>query len=479
MPILPGHSDHGIPVGCVVSGRLHGPLTRTDGITAQACLKELRDIRGCLYLHFDGVRYCFKTTPNVNMLIEQEAEAVDRERGAVEKEIKERLERKLGGQHNAVIWPSRSDQIPDEQPAFLVAYLPIEFAQRSKAERDRLAKEMLEKCGDKPRRYRNGIGLAIPDRSQITPLQRSVRYLLAVDRVLAKKSQHQLTKPQLDELAERRRTEEGGAESSFRVLYSAVWLPRLEDGSITVEPVEIGGRPLQATEIHARIMELLTSGPSQRVFGSLAPRRIIERMKVGEAAGDAAQLRLGVRVRDVQDAFFGILGFPRLTDRSVLSKAMATGVKDGLFGYTGRGTPEMGPDGRYQMPPDQVVCGTVLSEDEVDLDDGLLMLPQAVPAPLIEPPPGSEPPVPPGAEPPGPVPPGPGPAAEKQTAVQLSFWATREQLFAAWNGLANLADAAGTVHVTVEAHKQDGFDQVWLRNAVTEPVEESGAEVDG
>jgi hypothetical protein len=35
-----------------------------------------------------------------------------------------------------------------------------------------------------------------------------------------------------------------------------------------------------------------------------------------------------------------------------------------------------------------------------------------------------------------------------------------------------------TVHVSVEARKDDGFDPVWLRNAVTEPVEESGAEVD-
>ena len=62
--------------------------------------------------------------------------------------------------------------------------------------------------------------------------------------------------------------------------------------------------------------------------------------------------------------------------------------------------------------------------------------------------------------------------------VRISFWADRQQLFAAWNGVANLADAAGTVHVTVEAHKEEGFDRVWLRNAVTEPIEESGADVD-
>ncbi len=47
-----------------------------DSTTIQACLKELKE--QCLYLHFDGVRYCFKKDPNVTLLIEQEADAVAR-----------------------------------------------------------------------------------------------------------------------------------------------------------------------------------------------------------------------------------------------------------------------------------------------------------------------------------------------------------------------------------------------------------------
>ena len=37
-----------------------------DSTTALACLKELKE--QCLYLHFDGVRYCFKKDPNVTLL---------------------------------------------------------------------------------------------------------------------------------------------------------------------------------------------------------------------------------------------------------------------------------------------------------------------------------------------------------------------------------------------------------------------------
>jgi len=43
-----------------------------DSTTALACLKELKE--QCLYLHFDGARYCFKKDPNVTLLVEQECE---------------------------------------------------------------------------------------------------------------------------------------------------------------------------------------------------------------------------------------------------------------------------------------------------------------------------------------------------------------------------------------------------------------------
>jgi hypothetical protein len=84
---------------------------------------------------------------------------------------------------------------------------------------------------------------------------------LAIDRVEAKKQQLRLTKDQLDQLRERKRTEQAAAESCFRELYTAAWLPRVQDGELDIEKVERGGRPLQATGVQERIMELLTSVP--------------------------------------------------------------------------------------------------------------------------------------------------------------------------------------------------------------------------
>jgi hypothetical protein len=47
--------------------------------------------------------------------------------------IKEMLDARLAGHHTAIVWPAKSQDIPHEDPRFLVAYLPLEFAAEDKA----------------------------------------------------------------------------------------------------------------------------------------------------------------------------------------------------------------------------------------------------------------------------------------------------------------------------------------------------------
>ena len=65
----PGVAENELLAACV------GP--DLDNITATAVLSELRNT--CLYLHYDGVRYCFKKDPNVTKLIEDAEQTVARE----------------------------------------------------------------------------------------------------------------------------------------------------------------------------------------------------------------------------------------------------------------------------------------------------------------------------------------------------------------------------------------------------------------
>jgi hypothetical protein len=56
---------------------------------------------------------------------------------------------------------------------------------------------------------------------------------------------------------------------------------------------------------------------------------------------------------------------------------------------------------------------------------------------------------------------------------------TRQQLYASFQAIGNLAETAGSIRVTVEADKPGGFDPAWLRNAVLEPLDEADVEVEG
>jgi hypothetical protein len=458
-----------------------------DSTTALACLKELKE--QCLYLHFDGARYCFKKDPNVTLLIEQEAEAVGRNDKQVRARVKEMIEARLAGHRSAIVWPESPGDIPDRDPSFLVAYLPLEFAGKPRGQQEPLAKDLLEKYGEKPRAYRNGVGLAIPTGDQVEILRRAVRYLIATEGVKAKAKQLNLTDEQRSQLRERESTEAAAAESALLMLYTELWLPRAEEGGIGLEKVAAGGRPLQTrlndkkqAMIHERIVELITQ-VQKRVFDTINPRKIVELFGLGEGTPP----QLGVSTGEVVDGFYSFLGFTRLMTSGVIRKAVVRGVQEGHFGYMTGPKPGLGTDGKFEVLVSKVRFKAAVAEDEIDLESGSLLLPQAIPqaAPTGPEPtlvvPGGESPqpgggvggvtLPPGVAPPvGPVTPV-KPVGEK--AVELTFDADRHQLYTAWNAIANLADLAGKVKVTIRAESEKGFDKGKLQNGVLEPLREA------
>ena len=162
------------------------------------------------------------------------------------------------------------------------------------------------------------------------------------------------------------------------------------------------------------------------------------------------------------DGFYSFLGFPRLVNGAVVVKAIAKGAHESFFGYYSGTTPTLGADGKYQVPPDRVPFNKPVSEDEIDLESGFLMMPLAVPvAPSekITPQPEKK------------------PRDERKPnelspakTVEFSLSADRNQLYSAWN---DLSDLAGNVNVTVRADSAEGFDKNKLHNGVLEPLRES------
>ena len=447
-----------------------------DNTTVQACLKELRE--QCLYLHFDG-RYCFKKDPNVTLLVEQEADAVARSEDLVRARIREMIEARLAGQSSAIVWPAKAADIPDREPRFLIAYLPLEHAALPEAEQQAIVKDYAENYGTRAREFRNALGIAVPSKDQIEVLRRATRYLLAVERVQGKARELNLTNAQKSQVKERQATELAAAESALLKLYEAVLLPTMDGGSASFETVGIGGRPLQTildgkkqAQIHQRLLELLTT-VQRKVFGTLAPGRIVELFKLGSGEQDQS----GIAVAKVVAGSFSFLGFPRLQDVDAIRHAIARGVTTGNFAYA-IGDPQPGANGRYEIDWSRIAFKREVAEDEVDLDAGFLMTPSALPereGPLPE---KSAPEIRDGHEPYVVDQTGraddPKPLVSVASLHGIKFTADRDALFAAWNAVANLAELAGEVTVSVSVNETAELDKQKLENGVLEPLRELG-----
>jgi len=268
----------------------------------------------------------------------------------------------------------------------------------------------------------------------------------------------------------------------------------VQDGELEIEKVERGGRPLQATGVHERIMELLTSVGTPRIHGSVTPRKIAERVRLGESIVEGEPPIMGIKASDVLESFFRDIAPPQLESASVLRKGIARGVAEGVFGYVGavHKPPVLGPDGKYQVNRDKVILGRSIADDEIDFDSGFLMMPHAIPEAPAAQPEGTFP-IDSGAVPQPSVQEGPagigvGAGTESQTTgtdvsgrkkrVAFAFEATREQVFKAFPAIANLADKSdgARVRIRVEGSSAAGFDPSWLRNAVNEPLDEADIE---
>ena len=330
------------------------------GLDGNVVRSALADLRGetLLYLHYTGRRYRFEPTPNLNKLIVTEQDKFEADE--VLSVVRRNLEQALGrsnGQGEIVVWPADSAQIRDGVHAFLVAYLSPDWDE-GKQPLERLAGH----CGDAPRRFKNALALALPDRSTFDAARQAARTTLAVESLLSRTSRHNFSPEQVAELKDRAAGANSKLTSLMGQAYDRVVVPVGSDGNagIRFEEASLGTVLAAGRSLHERVREAL----GHQVFDRLTPARLAAIAKLNDQGV--------VWCEKLADDFFAYFELTKLWSTEALQGSIAEGVTSGLFAYS---VGVSGEAGEVQVSdPSLVRLRRPLSADEVDLGPSAALL---------------------------------------------------------------------------------------------------------
>lgn len=447
------------------------------GLERTLLITALNDLRNeLLYLHYTGKRYRFETQANLNKMIDDEMKKFDVEN--VTGRLKLALETALRVARGAVLWPEDSGRVNDRVPMLQVVYLPLDWANAADDEsRNRRLTEWLEYCGSTRREYKNGLAFALPGYSAADSLRAAARTLLALESLKKDHRRYSIGNEQMHEIDDRIRISADQINRGIVALYDRVAVPtKSEDGQngpYAWRSVNLQSR--SDSQLHARVTGALAD--AYLISERLTPERLITLTHLSESP---------VQETDrITDGFFSYLDFVRLTSAEVIKDTIGRGVSESKLGYSALIEER---DGQPYFPdPGLVYFGRHLPSDEIDLS-GAYVVYAALAREIVTPPPSpvveDAPVVPEDMSPsaPGassamaPVTVSPSTAAAPTRRLyRLSASAEKGKVSKLFRAIQNLGDKADRVHLelNVSAESDGGFDPVWLRNAVEEPLDEA------
>jgi hypothetical protein len=439
------------------------------------CLHDLRD--ELLYLHHFGRRYRFEPKANLNLLINEERSKWEPQE--VLERVRQELARILGSaKDRAVLWPPDSGAIPDD-PVFRIVYLGWQWTELSETELDANVARLVEERRPARRSYRNGLTFTVGSRAGFDRAREAARQLLALDSLLGQVRSKRLSldKEQVEDLTERKKAATADLAGALDRLYEKVLvpIPSREGGKpFAFDVVDLRAQLAGGRDLHTRLLDALR----KHVFDTITPARLLALTRLGEA-------RDFVSGEELVTWFFSYFDFPKLTNEGPLRDAIARGTIE-HFAYVSGARVE---DSRLVVSrPELIRFGATVPTDEIDLGPGCFLISAKLAEELRGPAPGTD------------SMPSAGTSAEESPATDdqaagdaaateategkthylVRFRANAAQLFRALPALQNLADRAASfsVFVEVDAEGREAFDRGWLRNAVSEHLDEAGIDAE-
>jgi predicted AAA+ superfamily ATPase len=321
-------------------------------------VNKLKEPLTSLYLDFREEKYLYVTevpltkalSSKMNMISENE----------IKEEEKSALKRSLTNEYfEVIIWGKNSKDIPDTKKLKLVVMECFD---------EKLCKEFLEQCGDKPRIYRNTIIFMCPMEQEKENIENFFREKLAWQYIEKDKTLH-ISDEQRKEVREKIKKIESEVKERIRNFYRILLVP-LKDG---FKQIDLGIATYGIENINKEIYERLKS--EAVICEKLHPLVIKDRYLKDKDY---------VETKKILESFYQTPGEIIMTNENVLKDAIKKGVKDGLFGF---GSIENGKPVCKHFKDD---CFPELVEEEIITKKELCQKPEPPPEHPIPPLTGKE-----------------------------------------------------------------------------------------
>src|SRR5216684_8414813 len=297
----------------------------------------------------------------------------------------EEVRKAIVNEREPVVWPKDTHEVRDRLPEFQIVYLPPTWLDHHpEREKQELGmRQYIEQWGNAPRRFHNGLTLAVPERRMVVAIQNAVRLILTLELLQGQKTQLQLTPQQEAELAERKRKAENELKGGISQLYPVVYTPQYSEQrgqTYFLDPLTVQGYS-QASQIHTRIKEALHN---RVVWDSVQPSKLATLVRLNEQEPVERQY---YTVAALVSCFFSYYNWAHIWDEKVVRQAIIVGVKNRTFAYVANAHKDSQENLVLGGPASTTVYyGRDIRANELDMGESAFILSAAYAQQLLTPP---------------------------------------------------------------------------------------------
>ena len=267
------------------------------------------------YLNQKGDRYYFSDVPNLNrMVIDKKGMVQPR---AVRDELETLLKREFGNKLRCYLWPSSSDEIPDDR------HLKLAVLDPENRPSERELKQWVDRRNGGFRAYQNTLFFALPDRDRFSRVAEDLKEFLALQEIRAEIENDDRAgmSEKRSEVNRRLKKLREDFPLRMRELYRTAAVP---GAGGTLEMIDLGQPAVGRENLDSWYYSELSDQTRGKILSNAPSDRLLKAKFLSN--GDTVPLSA------VQEQFYKDAGLPALASIDLLSEAIADGVRSGSFG---------------------------------------------------------------------------------------------------------------------------------------------------